>query len=119
MRRLHPIHLPAVRHAGELAHTDNLLVRAICRRGALWPGVRSAADTLLAELFPTKIRYTGISISFNIAIMSFGGFTPFMNTYLVAITGTSVAPAFGVMAIAVLSGIAMLMTKDHTNIAFD
>lgn len=75
--------------------------------------------TLLAELFPTKVRYTGISISFSIAIMSFGGFTPFINTYLVEVTGNSVAPAFWVMAVAALSGVAMLATKDRTNISFD
>jgi MHS family proline/betaine transporter-like MFS transporter len=75
--------------------------------------------TLLAELFPTKVRYTGISLSFGIAIMSFGGFTPFINTYLVEKTGSIVAPAFWVMAVAALSGIAMLATKDRTNIALD
>jgi MHS family proline/betaine transporter-like MFS transporter len=75
--------------------------------------------TLLAELFPTKVRYTGISISFSIAIMAFGGFSPFINTYLVELTGNSVAPAFWVMAVAVLSGIAMLRTKDRTNVVFD
>jgi MFS transporter, MHS family, proline/betaine transporter len=75
--------------------------------------------TLLAELFPTKVRYTGISISFSIAIMAFGGFTPFINTYLVELTGNSVAPAFWVMAVAALSGIAMLNTKDRTNVAFN
>jgi MFS family permease len=73
--------------------------------------------TLLAELFPTPVRYTGISISFSIAIMSFGGFTPFINTYLVQATGDANAPAFWVMGVAVLSGIVMLMTKDRTNIA--
>ena len=75
--------------------------------------------TLLAELFPTKVRYIGISLSFGIAIMSFGGFTPFINTYLVEKTGSIIAPAFWVMAVAALSGIAMLATKDRTNIALD
>jgi MFS transporter, MHS family, proline/betaine transporter len=75
--------------------------------------------TLLAELFPTKVRYTGISISFSIAIMAFGGFTPFINTYLVELTGNSVAPALWVMAVAALSGIAMLNTRDRTNVAFN
>jgi MFS transporter, MHS family, proline/betaine transporter len=51
--------------------------------------------------------------------MAFGGFTPFINTYLVELTGNSVAPAFWVMAVAALSGIAMLNTKDRTNVAFN
>jgi len=86
---------------------------------ALYGLVFGVLPTLLAELFPTKVRYTGISISFSIAIMSFGGFTPFINTYLVQATGNSVAPAYWVMAVAALSGVAMLMTKDNTNIKFD
>jgi len=75
--------------------------------------------TLLAELFPTKVRYTGISLSFGIAIMSFGGFTPFINTWLVDKSGNIVAPAFWVMAVAALSGLVMLATKDRTNIPLD
>ena len=75
--------------------------------------------TLLAELFPTKVRYTGISISFSIAIMTFGGFTPLSNTYLVDKIGNISAPAFWVMAVAAPSGIAMLVTKDRTNISLD
>jgi len=86
---------------------------------ALYGLVFGVLPTLLAELFPTEVRYTGISISFSIAIMSFGGFSPFINTYLVDATGTSVAPAFWVIAVGALSGVAMLMTKDRTNIAFE
>ena len=80
---------------------------------------RVRKPTLLAELYPTKVRYTGISLNWGIAILVFGGFTPFINTYLVDVTGNSVAPAFWVMAIAGLSGLAMLMTKDPTNTKFD
>jgi MFS transporter, MHS family, proline/betaine transporter len=86
---------------------------------ALYGLVFGVLPTLLAELFPTEVRYTGISISFSIAIMSFGGFSPFINTYLVEATGSSVAPAFWVIAVAALSGIAMLMTRDRTNIPFE
>jgi MHS family proline/betaine transporter-like MFS transporter len=51
--------------------------------------------------------------------MSFGGFTSFINTYLVEKTGNIVAPAFWVMAVAALSGVAMLVTKDRTDIPLD
>ncbi|AEA13623.1 major facilitator superfamily MFS_1 [Thermoproteus uzoniensis 768-20] len=36
----------------------------------------SILGTALAELFPTRVRYTGMSIAFNIGIGFFGGFTP-------------------------------------------
>ena len=36
----------------------------------------SVLGTTLAELFPTRVRYTGMSLAFNIGIGLFGGFTP-------------------------------------------
>lgn len=32
--------------------------------------------TALAELFPTRVRYTGMSVAFNLGLGFFGGFTP-------------------------------------------
>jgi MHS family proline/betaine transporter-like MFS transporter len=75
--------------------------------------------TLLPELFPTNVRYTGISLSIGFAQMIFGGTSPFINSYLVQLTGNPVAPAFWVMVVAAISGIAMLMTKDRTDVPFD
>jgi MHS family proline/betaine transporter-like MFS transporter len=34
--------------------------------------------TTLAELFPTRVRYTAVSMAFNLGIGFFGGFTPLM-----------------------------------------
>jgi MFS transporter, MHS family, proline/betaine transporter len=51
--------------------------------------------------------------------MIFGGTSPFINSYLVQLTGNPVAPAFWVMVVAAISGIAMLMTKDRTDVPFD
>ncbi|MEM0483764.1 MAG: MFS transporter [Pyrobaculum sp.] len=36
----------------------------------------SVLGTAIAELFPTRVRYTGMSLAFNIGIGLFGGFTP-------------------------------------------
>jgi MHS family proline/betaine transporter-like MFS transporter len=88
--------------------------------GALLYGtVFAVIPTLLPELFPTNVRYTGVSISIGLAQMIFGGTSPFINTYLVKVTGDPVAPAYWVMAVAALSGLVMLMTKDRTNVPFD
>jgi MHS family proline/betaine transporter-like MFS transporter len=51
--------------------------------------------------------------------MIFGGTSPFINSYLVKLTGDPVAPAYWVMAVAVLSGVVMLMTEDRTNVPLD
>jgi MHS family proline/betaine transporter-like MFS transporter len=85
----------------------------------LYGTVFGVIPTLLPELFPTNVRYTGISLSIGFAQMIFGGTSPFINSYLVQLTGNPAAPAFWVMAVAAISGIAMLMTKDRTDVPFD
>ena len=50
--------------------------------------------TVLAELFPRRMRATGLSISNNIAIMVFGGFGQFIVTWLLKVSGSLLAPAY-------------------------
>jgi MFS transporter, MHS family, proline/betaine transporter len=56
-----------------------------------------------AELFPTRVRYTALSIGYNIAVVMFGGFAPFIATWLIRETGDPLAPAFYVIAAAVIT----------------
>jgi MHS family proline/betaine transporter-like MFS transporter len=50
--------------------------------------------TVLAEQFPAQIRSTAIGIISNVAAVVFGGFAPFYVTWLIATTGSPVAPVF-------------------------
>src|SRR5580658_6604096 len=54
-------------------------------------------STALAEQFPTRVRSTALAISYNIAVMLFGGFAQFFVTWLIEATGTPIAPAFYLM----------------------
>jgi MHS family proline/betaine transporter-like MFS transporter len=56
-----------------------------------------------AELFPTRVRYTALSIGYNIAVAIFGGFAPFIATWLIRETGDPLAPSFYVIAAAVIT----------------
>jgi metabolite-proton symporter len=47
----------------------------------------------LAEIMPPKIRTTGFSLAFSLATAIFGGFTPFVSTYLIHETGNRAMPA--------------------------
>lgn len=51
----------------------------------------------VSELFPVKVRSTAMSISYNLAVMLFGGFAPFIVTLLTQHSGSSLAPAFYLM----------------------
>jgi MHS family proline/betaine transporter-like MFS transporter len=48
---------------------------------------------LCVELFSREIRQTAAGISYNAAVMSIGGLTPMMVTYLIRSTGSLQAPA--------------------------
>ncbi len=54
-------------------------------------------STALAEQFPARVRSTGLGIAYNLAVMIFGGFAPFFVTWLLAVTGSPIAPAYYVM----------------------
>lgn len=49
--------------------------------------------TTLVELFPAKIRFTAVSLGYNLAIALFGGSAPFYSELLIDKTGSSLMPA--------------------------
>ena len=51
-----------------------LAVQAIM--GILMSGYMGGLPALLSELFPTRIRTTGLSISYSFGVAIFGGFSP-------------------------------------------
>ncbi len=56
-----------------------------------------AVATALAEQFPVRMRSTGLALSYNIAVMLFGGFAQLIVTWLIKVTGSPLAPAYYVM----------------------
>lgn len=58
---------------------------------------------IVATLFPVARRYTGLSISYNMASALFGGTAPLMATMLMERSGSSLAPGWYVTLCAVLS----------------
>jgi MHS family proline/betaine transporter-like MFS transporter len=65
------------------------------------------APAALGELFPVTVRSSGLSLAYNGAVTVFGGFGPFIATWLIAKTGTALAPAAYVVAASLLSLIAL------------
>lgn len=67
---------------------------------------------VLAEQFPTNIRYTALSVSYGFAVAIFGGFAPLISTGLIQFTGNPLSPAFYVMAAGVLSFVATIFVRE-------
>lgn len=68
--------------------------------------------SFLAEMFPTKVRYSGFAVSFNVSNALFGGTAPFMATLLIAQTGSDLAPGFYLVAAAFISLVAVALAKE-------
>ncbi len=70
----------------------------------------------LVELFPTRVRYTSMSLPYHIGNGVFGGLVPFIGTALVAQTGYIYAGLYFPVAIAVMTLIVgMIWIKDPGN----
>src|SRR6185437_2158585 len=42
---------------------------------------------ILAEMFPTRVRYSALAVSYGFAVAIFGGFAPYISTWLIRTTG--------------------------------
>jgi hypothetical protein len=56
--------------------------------------VNGSFACILTDLFPTRVRFTGVALSFNVAFTLFSGLTPLVATSLIQSTGSVTAPAF-------------------------
>jgi len=83
------------------------VVFAVLMAAAMGP-----ASTALAELFPAQVRATGLSISYNVATTLFGGFSPFLVTWLISATGDKMMPAYFVTAAMIVGLIALWPMPD-------
>jgi MFS transporter, MHS family, proline/betaine transporter len=72
------------------------------------------ASAVLAELFPTPVRATGISLTYSLGVAVFGGFTPAIITALISWTAQPISVAFYLMGAAFISLAAVLTLTDHT-----
>ena len=76
--------------------------------GVLLSGYFGALPALLSDLFPTRTRTTGMSLAYSIAVTIFGGFAPFIITWLISATGNPYAPSFYLIFAAVISIAALI-----------
>jgi MHS family proline/betaine transporter-like MFS transporter len=50
---------------------------------------------VMTEMFAANVRYTGLSVSYNVSLALFGGTAPVFSTWLIKISGGNVwMPAY-------------------------
>ena len=93
-----------------------ILVAVVCWLDLVKTSYSGVLPSLLADLFPTRTRGTGMALSYNISVPIFGGFAPFISAWLIARTGDARAPSYYLMATAVLSVVALSLVARRLRI---
>lgn len=70
---------------------------------------------LMAGLFPTRTRTTGMAFGYNIGTTVFGGFTPLAVASLIAATGNNLAPGLYLMLAAIVSLVTLVWARIRLN----
>ncbi len=65
----------------------------------------------ITKIFPTNVRYSGVSIGYNISMTIFGGTTPLIAMYLIKKTGSALAPSIYLMASGIITLLALFFIK--------
>ncbi|WP_407167535.1 MFS transporter [Bradyrhizobium sp. ORS 111] len=84
-----------------------LLILALCQ--TLFIGT---TPSTLPAMFPTAIRYGGLSIAYNVSASLFGGTAPLVAEWLVRITGNDDMPAYYAMLAALAGLVAVLFMRE-------
>jgi MFS transporter, MHS family, proline/betaine transporter len=77
-------------------------------------GYSGVLPALLAEQFPVEIRAVGVAFSYSLSVTIFGGFAPFVATWLIAKTSDPLSPSYYLMATALLSILALMAINRRT-----
>ena len=77
-----------------------------------------ALSSFLAELFPTRLRYSGLSLTYGLASALFGGTAPALATLLVR-TGGALLPAWYATCITAVALVGVLLSSETAHRPLD
>jgi len=77
----------------------------------LMSGVQGPMPAAMVEMFPTKTRFSGVAMGYNISLALFGGTAPLVCTWLISWSGDLAAPAYYLMAMAAVSLVAVSLLR--------
>ncbi|MEM7444823.1 MAG: MFS transporter [Pseudomonadota bacterium] len=70
-----------------------------------------ASPIALTDMMPPHLRYTGGAVAMNLSVALFGGTAPIVITWLIATTGSDLAPAWYLIAVSVVSFLVALTIR--------
>ena len=76
----------------------------LCTLAGLVAGLTNGTfAVLLTDLFPTRVRFTGVALAFNVSFTIFSGTAPLVATTLIRETSQATSPAYMMMVSAALA----------------
>ena len=91
---------------------DGLIFLGLMLLGLALVCFTSSMPSTLPALFYTPVRYSALSIAFNVSVSLVGGTTPLVTAWLVERTGDPLVPAYYLMGAAVIGLVTMLFVKE-------
>jgi MHS family proline/betaine transporter-like MFS transporter len=86
----------------------------LCVLAGLSAGLTNGSfAVLLTDLFPTRVRFTGVALVFNVSFTIFSGTAPLIATTLIRDTGQATSPSYMMMASAALALIGSLLVERY------
>ncbi|MCS3748329.1 MHS family proline/betaine transporter-like MFS transporter [Xanthomonas arboricola] len=92
--------------------SDALIFLGLMLLGLALVCFTSSMPSTLPALFYTPVRYSALSIAFNVSVSLFGGTTPLVTAWLVERTGDPLVPAYYLMGAAAIGLVTMLFVRE-------
>ncbi|WP_260928096.1 glycine betaine/L-proline transporter ProP [Novosphingobium sp. 9] len=92
--------------------SDALIFLGLMLLGIALVCFTSSMPATLPALFYTPVRYSALSIAFNVSTSLFGGTTPLVTAWLVEKTGDPLVPAYYLMGAAAIGLVTMLTVRE-------
>lgn len=97
-----------------------LIVATVLGLGIIWAPITAVLGTMFSEIFKSNVRYTGISLGYQIGAALAGGTAPLVATALLAAYDNSYVPvALYIILTSVISLVAVSVIRDRKNEELD
>jgi MFS family permease len=94
--------------------TAGLISATILIVGVAWTVPMATLGTLLSEMFPTEVRYSGITLGYQIGVALAGGTAPLLATYILTVDQNHWRwIAFFIAASGAIAGLAVKATRSR------
>ena len=96
-----------------------LTVATVIGLGILWAPVTAVLGTLFSEIFSTNVRYTGVTVGYQLGAALAGGTAPLIATALLSAYNSWVPVALYIVLCGIISLVAIFATKETKDLDFD